>query len=443
MSDKPQKIDIKTAFNLPPEKAVKYLENKGYKITNDWRELWEDAHAKAFTVAKMTDIKLLKDTKGRLETALKEGWSADKTQRELTNLFKEKGWWGKKTIKDENGEEKQVQLGSPYRVRTIYRQNIQSAYNAGRYLEILEDVDFSPNLQYICILDGQTRPEHRALHGKVMRHDDPAWAVILPPNGWGCRCTIRSLSDDEVKKRGLKVENSKGKISCKEVVINKETGETKQAAVFRFEDAAGRIINFQPDAGWSSNVGKAAWNIDVLAFDAVKDMPQALKDKFISDMAQNLHSQKVYENFISGIIKNGLKAKGIEKTVTWINPKTLSVLQKENISLKTPVVVMQDNRAGHIIGDVKVEKQRISEKQLKKLYEFINKPDEIYLDKEDNTILFVKKLQEKEVINSADCLKVAVKIDRYKKGRIPVNYLSTAGRVSHKSFNNSRYIKIE
>ena len=50
--------DIAYMFDLEPEDAVNYLKNKGYKITRNWYEMLEDAHAKAFTVSKMTDLDL-------------------------------------------------------------------------------------------------------------------------------------------------------------------------------------------------------------------------------------------------------------------------------------------------------------------------------------------------------------------------------------------------
>ncbi|MDD3236822.1 MAG: phage minor head protein [Candidatus Gastranaerophilales bacterium] len=446
MTKAKQDIDVKQMFDLPPEKAISYLQNKGYKITNDWRELWEDAHAKSFTIAKMTKLQMLKDTKNTLETALKEGWGEAQTKRELKNMFKSKGWWGKKTIIDENGEEKEIQLGSNYRVNTIYRQNIQSAFNAGRYLEQLEDVDFAPYFQYEAILDERTRPEHRALNDKVFRYDDPIWAYIYPPNGWGCRCIVRNLTEDEVKNKGLKVEKSDGKLSFKEVIINKDTGDTKPVAVFKTEDMSGRILNFQTDAGWSSNVGKAAWNIDVLAYNSIKDMPQNIKDKFISEMAQNIHSQKVYTNFIDKILKNGLKTQGIEKTVTWLQPNVLDALNEQKITPKTPVVVMQDDRVGHIVGDVKVAKQKISENQLYTIYDIINNPDEIYLDKTNEknmSLLFVRTLNPEEITDKRDCIKVAVKLNKTNK-KEPVNYIATAGRVNHMALTKDKnYKKIE
>lgn len=441
---KAQNIDLSYLIGLEPEKAIDYLNQKGYKVTNDWREIWEDAHAKAFTVAKMTNVQLLKDTKETLETALKEGWSGQKTQRELKNMFQAKGWWGKKEITDPNtGESKEIQLGSSRRVRTIYRQNIQSAYNAGRYLEQLEDVDFAPYLQYMAILDERTRPTHRALHEKTFRYDDPFWSFMYPPNGWGCRCFVRNLTENQLQQKNITVEKSGKNLKTKDVVINEDTGETKEVAVFDTTDLTGKKISVQTDAGWSSNSGKAAWDIDVLAYNSVKDMPQGLKDKFISDMAQNVHKENAYKNFVSKIIANDLKAKGLEQTVTWLNPKSLNALKDENISPKTPVVIMQDDRIGHIIGDAKAVKQKITTEQLQDFHNIINNPDEMFIDSEDKSIIFIRKLAKDDITDNRDWLKVVVKTDRT-KGSVPVNYVATAGRVNNATIaKNSRYKKIE
>ena len=70
------KIDIKYAFSLEHEKAVEYMQVKGFRITKDRRETWEDDNAKAFTISKMTDAELLKDTKGIMDNAPEDGWSA-------------------------------------------------------------------------------------------------------------------------------------------------------------------------------------------------------------------------------------------------------------------------------------------------------------------------------------------------------------------------------
>ena len=43
-----------------------------------------------------------------------------------------------------------------------------------------------------------------ARHGtcEVLRHDDPWWQVHYPPNGWGCKCYVESLSPREAERAG-------------------------------------------------------------------------------------------------------------------------------------------------------------------------------------------------------------------------------------------------
>ena len=302
-----KELDAKMLFNLPPEKAIEYMENKGYKITGDWREMWEDAHAKAFTISKMTDAELLSESKDIINQALSEGWSSKKAEQELTNLYKKKGWWGKQVITDENGEEKEVQLGSPRRVRTIFRTNMQAAYSAQRYLEQLEDVDIAPYFQYIAIMDNRTRPEHAAMHEKIFRYDDPIWETMYPPNGFGCRCMVRSLSAEDVKRKGLKIEKSEGKLTTQKIDVGTPEGDInlKEITTYKTQDKAGNIYSMKTDAGWNYNVGKSAWNIDVLAYKKIAKLPQPVQDKFISDMALNPHSRDKYINWATKILNEG------------------------------------------------------------------------------------------------------------------------------------------
>ncbi|MFB9086086.1 phage minor head protein [Erwinia tracheiphila] len=59
-----------------------------------------------------------------------------------------------------------------------------------------------PYWQYLAILDGNTRKSHAAMHGRVFRFDDPIWDTFYPPNDWGCRCRVRTLTAAQVKTYG-------------------------------------------------------------------------------------------------------------------------------------------------------------------------------------------------------------------------------------------------
>ena len=78
-------------------------------------------------------------------------------------------------------------------LRTEYNQAIAAAQSAARWNDYMKHAQDMPYLQYQCIMDANTRPEHVALHGIIKRIDDPFWDKYMPPNGWGCRCEAIQL----------------------------------------------------------------------------------------------------------------------------------------------------------------------------------------------------------------------------------------------------------
>ncbi len=242
----PEQLDLYAATKLPPKDALEWFRAKGFQITGDYRELWAEAHARAFTVAKAARLDVLKDIRGVVDKALAEGQTLASFKKELTPLLKKKGWWGK--VQDE-ATGKTVQLGSPHRLATIYRTNLQTAYQAGRYKAQIEDEN-RPYLQYVAVMDQKTRPAHAALNGKVFRADDPIWDSLYPPNDWGCRCRVRALSESALKKKGLAVESSEGRLRSVEVQ-DPVTGEVRPLTVY--EDGK---IKFYPGQGWDYNPGQ-------------------------------------------------------------------------------------------------------------------------------------------------------------------------------------------
>lgn len=255
----PTPADLKAIFGLEPKNAVAYLKSKGYAITWNWQEMLDQAHDQAFTVAKAMRLDLLSDIRGALETALQEGQTLKQFIAGLQPTLESQGWWGKQVIVDSDGVGELVQLGSPRRLKTIYQTNLQSAYMAGRKAEMEQTTETHPYWMYVAILDGKTRPSHRALHGQVFRHDDPIWSAIYPPNGFNCRCRVVALSEAAVRRRGLKVVSSNGRMFTEtvETGIDKRTGEVRTAPVtgIRTTDAAGKPITFRTDPGFNHAPG--------------------------------------------------------------------------------------------------------------------------------------------------------------------------------------------
>ena len=72
--------------------------------------------------------------------------------------------------------------------------------------------------------------------------DDPIWDTWFPPNGFKCRCTVKTLSKRQMEQRGLTVET-----------------EAPRAA--RLED--GRFVNILPDPQFDTNPAKVRYQPDL------------------------------------------------------------------------------------------------------------------------------------------------------------------------------------
>ncbi|WP_374355543.1 PBECR2 nuclease fold domain-containing protein [Chitinimonas sp.] len=244
-------------FGMPPEQAMAYLQNKGHLLTWDWHEALDDAHQRAFTVAKVMNLDVLQDIRNALDSALSEGQTLKQFQDGLVPTLQAKGWWGKQIVVDSDGEAEVVQMGSPRRLKTIYQTNLQSAYMAGRMQSMLESTDTHPWWRYVAVLDGRTRPSHAAMNNRVYRWDDPIWEWAFPPNGYNCRCRVSPTSDATLKALGLEPSSSADQVISleRELPANKRTGEVKIATVngIRIAGRDGRPITFAPDTGFNSS----------------------------------------------------------------------------------------------------------------------------------------------------------------------------------------------
>lgn len=229
------KYTFAVAFGLTPLEAIKFLEKKGYKFTWSWREQIKLNHAQAFTVAKAMRMDILQDIRAMLHKALDVGLTYKQFQKTLTPTLQSKGWWGRKIVRGES-----VMLGSPHRLRTIYKTNMQSAFSSGRWEAMWKNQNNRPYLQYIAIDDGVTRQHHFALNGQIRAITDSFWDIYYPPNGYNCRCRARPLNRRQAENK-----------------VSKDIPT----------DAKGKKI--LPDEGFDRNIGKQhmAWQPDVADYD--------------------------------------------------------------------------------------------------------------------------------------------------------------------------------
>jgi SPP1 gp7 family putative phage head morphogenesis protein len=263
--------DLYALFKLEPKAAIAYLERKQLDIRWNWFDaLGGEIHDRIFTVAKVARLDILQDIKDGLKDALATGSTERDFIANLEPILRAKGWWGRAIVVDSQGQAEAVQQGSPYRLKTLYQTNMQSAMMQGRHAAMLEAVDSHPWWQIVGVDDGRTRPAHRAMHGRVYRYDDPLMVAIgAPPWGFNCRCRLRPLSDRGLVREGLEPSSSAGKLRTIEVEAgaDKRTGEiimVKRTGVIDVPNKlGGEPLFFAPDAGF----GRGDWKQNPADYD--------------------------------------------------------------------------------------------------------------------------------------------------------------------------------
>ncbi len=196
-------MTAKFSFNNPPLDNIAFLMSKKPELHFDYDEIKFEAHQRAFTIAKITQIDLLADIQTSLENAFVEGQSFEKWKKELKPTLQKHGWLGKVVVQKPNTkEQKEIFVGAS-RLKKIFYTNARTAYaqseaRAGYKLPLSEYI------RYVAILDNRTRHTHAQMHGKIAHRNDKFWEKNYPPNGYNCRCAVEFISKDEMIEQGFK-----------------------------------------------------------------------------------------------------------------------------------------------------------------------------------------------------------------------------------------------
>lgn len=214
------------------DQAIDFYREKIQLPTKRWADLWQGQHARAFTVAGATKAELLADLYSAVEQGLSEGITPGDFRKQFDDIVQRHGW-------DHKGS-------AAWRSGIIFNTNMRTSYQAGRYKQMKDPdvVKARPYWMYDAVNDNRTRAQHKEWDGLVLAHDDPWWETHYPPNGWGCRCRVRNLSDREMERRGLKV------------------AKAPEEGSYEWTDPVTGEVHDVPmgiDPGWAYNVGEAAW----------------------------------------------------------------------------------------------------------------------------------------------------------------------------------------
>lgn len=177
--------------------AAEFFGRKLNQTSQRWDDLWQAEHARAFTVAGAMRADLLADLRAAVDDAINGGVSYDEFHRQFLDIAARHGWVGW------TGDESDARRA--WRTRVVYQTNLRTAHAAGRYQQMTEPetLEHMPYWQYRHnTITQHARDEHRAWDGLVLRHDDPWWQTHYPPNGWGCNCDVRPVSERMLRRMG-------------------------------------------------------------------------------------------------------------------------------------------------------------------------------------------------------------------------------------------------
>ena len=254
---------------LPPKEALDYLAGRGaLEVTFDWDALWQDEHARAFTISRLTRLDLLQAVQESVTRAVAGDLNRTDWMQQTEDLLRRAGWWGKKAVKGPDGVERFTTFDEA-RLKLILDTNTRQAYSAGLWQRVERAKHTHPYVRYITKRDGRVRPLHASWDNVTLPADDPFWQTHWPPNGWRCRCRVMSMTAAEYE-RGRAPGGGLLKKQRPEVLdqtfVNKTTGEISK-------------VPAGIDPGFGYNPGKARQSaLDKLVAEKLAAAPPQLAE---------------------------------------------------------------------------------------------------------------------------------------------------------------------
>lgn len=177
------------AHPVQPEAAQAFWQSRASMTREEAEKLGKGAKARAFYVSGLTEHDMVETVRAAIGEALAHGETLQGFKARIADVVERAGW-------------------QSHRIENIFRTNMQTAYAAGRYAKMQAVKEQRPYWQYYTIEDRRTRPSHAVLHGLVYPADHEFWGRNYPPNGFRCRCGVRTLSAAQVEAQGLTVQKA-------------------------------------------------------------------------------------------------------------------------------------------------------------------------------------------------------------------------------------------
>lgn len=335
---------------LPMESAIQFWLDKYLLSPGEYAQLSDEAKIRAFAVSGIAKGEELETVFNALQRALEKGTTFEDFKRDARAVFERRGWTGK----------------AAWRLETIFRTNVQTAYSVGRYKEMMAVAKDRPYWQYSAVNDSRTRPTHWEMNGKIFPYGHPFWNTWYPPNGFNCRCGVVTLSQDDIDSENLPVETEDPTGGLVEP-IDPVTGNKLPAR------------SLVPDQGFDHNPGKSIWGGIV-----PKESKSGFTDKGINTYTdygqrkmENLRKKDYFRYGNEDIVPRGLAEMDYyKKFISEFSPETVKQGIYHDKAGETLVISL--DLFTDIRGKLKIKKKG-REQYVKLLARTIQNPYEIWL----------------------------------------------------------------
>ena len=191
LADDSGQLDLDISFSVEPlpfEEAIDFFKGKVSLTKEEWEELEPKLRFRAFTVARLAEADHIEMLRGRLLHAMEKGEHFAETWKDVRAFTED--------------------ADQPFSARyfeTVYRTNMQSAYNAGRLMQYQNNMP--PAWELLFIEDGRTSDICKGLasiagNGKALAASHSFWSTYgFPPYHFNCRTTFRAVYDYEIGHR--------------------------------------------------------------------------------------------------------------------------------------------------------------------------------------------------------------------------------------------------
>ncbi len=365
-------------FNpAPPREALNYFRAKKLKPSFDYRDVWREEHASAFTVAKAMQIDILETIRDELDRSLAQGIPYEEFKKDLIPTLQKLGWWGKsEEVDPATGETQEVVLGTPRRLKTIYQVNMRTARSAGQWQRAQRTKRSHQYLLYELGPSKEHRQEHLRWNGLLLPVDDPFWSTHMPTNGYGCKCRVRQVSRREYERlvKTGKYLTKAPQVKTREWV-NKRTGETLQVPEGidpGFDTNPGAVAREHHTAQIFANKVKSAR--PEVGATAMRSATEFVRDGLESN----------YQSWTSDLIQGKRRATGERQLLSAVSAKAIREMGKSGIQLDTAAVTLLDKRARQF-----VESRAVPEAEIVNLVKHLAAPKAVLLDTEKQLMIYV------------------------------------------------------